>query len=189
MLELIILHSCAHTCMHHAQRCTRLCTEVYQAMHKGVPYQTLVAGTRKVWHHSVPGRRVSSEQSTHSLASQWPCCRRVESETLWHSERKAEIGLHIYICTHSKCVICITLGIHTYLYTPCKPTYTPCIHTYTPYTDMGHFTGNRTTLKPSPSPSHILAQLSIYILPFKLHLIAVYLYTPSYLVYKMQPFE
>ena len=40
-----------------------------------------------------------------------------------------------------------------------------------------------------PLNHYLLAKLSIYILPFKLHLIAVYLYTPSYLVYKMQPFE
>ena len=76
------------------------------------------------------------------------------TNTLTH---KHYCHMHIYSIQSTDCIsICVPSLHNTHMHT----------HRHT-----GHFIGNRTTLK--PSPSHILAQLSIYILPFKLHLIPI----------------
>ena len=135
-------------------------------------------------------------QSPHAVTGCTPCSHGLHTMQSPHAVTPCSHWLHpmqsrvahhaVTPCSHpmqsphavTGCTPC-SHGLHTMqtLVAPHAATgCTPCRHC--------HLTGNRTTLK--PSPSHILVQLSIYILPFKLHLIAVYMYTPSYLVYKMQ---
>ena len=78
-----------------------------------------MGGTGNVWHHSVPGQRASSRQSTHSLASRWPCCRKAESGKLWHTRKRNEAdALEVYVIRSA----------HVEKHNT-RPTHLPCVPT------------------------------------------------------------